>query len=316
MGDRSGIEWTDASWNPVTGCTEVSPGCDHCYAAREARGRLRARYLEQETVEPERADDPFAVRLWPDRLDQPLRWRRARRIFVNSMSDLFHKAIPREYVERIFTIMGLAQQHTFQVLTKRPARAAEFLRVFYATDVINDYAAQYMDYEDMPDVTFPLANVWIGTSVERQDEDYRIRHLLDVPASVRFLSCEPLIGPLRLPLHSHEGNGICPHCSSEHCYYARGDDFLRCGSTDDVVISSHDLHWVIVGGESGPGARPMDVEWARSIVRQCKAAGVPVFVKQLGRAWALDGMRDIKGASPSEWPEDLRVREWPEVFGG
>lgn len=313
MGDRTRIEWTGATWNPVHGCTEVSAGCDNCYAATLARGRLRSNYLKRPAL-PGGGDpaDPFAVRLAPHRLNEPRTWGEPRMVFVNSMSDLFHKAIPTEYIEDIFRVMLQEDRHTYQILTKRPARAAQLLRRF----------APVLRYNDLP------PHIWIGTSVESQEVDYRIRQLLDVPASILFLSCEPLLGPLDLGLEI---------ASNE----TPGGSFAHCAALELI-------DWVIVGGESGPNARPMNIEWARSIVRQCRAASVPVFVKQLGRWIAGDedgfvpqrwlfpdgsvwvpgvigehnwrrpegavafGLSDPKGGDMSHWPEDLRTREMPE----
>lgn len=214
MSDRSSIEWTDATWNPVRGCTKVSPGCKHCYAetfAERWRGTPGHPY-----------ERGFDLRLVPEKLEDPLRWRTPRKVFVNSMSDLFHEDVPTTFVHRVFAVMAEASQHTFQVLTKRSARLLEL-------------AAEL----DWP------RNVWMGVSVEDEARSVRAGDLARVPAAVRFLSVEPLLGPIRrLPL----------------------------GGID----------WVIVGGESGARARPMRLKWARSIRDQCVRAGVPFFLKQLG----------------------------------
>ncbi len=230
MGIRTGIEWTDATWNPVTGCTKVTSGCDHCYAAVLAERRLREVYLARTAVRdtPEARADPFAVRLWPERLRVPLSWREPRMVFVNSMSDLFHHDIPEDFVREVFEVMLAADRHVFQVLTKRPSRAANFW----------EKHARRLGYTTIP------SHIWIGTSVENQEVAYRVRHLAAVPADVRFLSCEPLLGLLELDL---EG-----------------------------------VQWVIAGGESGAGFRQLDPDWARSVRDQCVAAGVPFFFKQWG----------------------------------
>lgn len=186
MSQHTGIEWTDATWNPVTGCTPVSKGCDNCYAATLAGRLLRNTYLSRPPVvdsDITRAD-PFAVRIWPDRLTQPERWRDPRMIFVNSMSDLFHAHVPREFTRDVFSTMLRAPWHTYQVLTKRPARALRFWQ---------------HNHDLFAGGPFP-AHVWLGTSIEDQSVAYRVRHLRSVPATVRFLSCEPLLGPLRLDL--------------------------------------------------------------------------------------------------------------------
>ena len=210
---RSQIEWTDATWNPVTGCTQVSPGCGHCYAKTFAE-RFRG-------VPGHPYERGFDLQLRPERLDQPLRWAKPRTIFVNSMSDLFHPDVPENYIAEVFEVMHAAPRHRFQVLTKRAERLAELA----------------------PSLPWP-DNVWMGVSVESQHWTSRIDHLRETPAAVKFLSCEPLLGPLDLELDG--------------------------------------IDWVIVGGESGPGARPMQPAWARGIRDQCAEAGTPFFFKQWG----------------------------------
>lgn len=252
MRDRSAIEWTDSTWNPVTGCTPVSSGCDHCYAQTLAQVRLRQQYLRRLPVvntEENRAD-PFAVRTWPERLGQPDQWKDSRMVFVNSMSDLFHADVPESYVRQIFAVMLRVDRHVYQALTKRPARAARFFA--RNPDLLDD------------DGQLP-GHVWMGTSVENQEAAYRVAHLRRVPARVRFLSCEPLLGPLELDL---EG-----------------------------------IHWVIVGGESGAGFRPMRPEWARSIRDQCREAKVPFFFKQWGGRTPKAGGRLLDGEEWSQYPE-------------
>jgi protein gp37 len=230
MGDKSAIEWTDSTWNPTTGCTRVSAGCDNCYALSLANGRLSEVYRRALPVvdTPENRDDPFSVRLWPSRLEQPRAWKDPRVIFVNSMSDLFHVDVPEQFVRQIFEVMLGVDRHIYQVLTKRPSRAARFFR---------------RNLDLFPGGAIP-PHIWIGTSVENQDVTYRVSHLCAVPAAVRFLSCEPLLGPLRLKL---EG-----------------------------------IHWVIVGGESGIGYRSLNPEWVREIRDQCAASQTPFFFKQWG----------------------------------
>ncbi|MDE2745455.1 MAG: phage Gp37/Gp68 family protein [Chloroflexota bacterium] len=210
---RSSIEWTEATWNPVTGCTQISPGCAHCYALTFAE-RFRG-------VPGHPYENGFDLQLRPDRLDQPLRWRKPRTIFVNSMSDLFHPDVPEDYIQQVFEVMESASHHRFQVLTKRSERLAELA----------------------PSLPWP-SNVWMGVSVENQRFTCRADDLREVPAIVRFLSCEPLLGPLDLDLH--------------------------------------EIHWVIAGGESGPGARAMDPDWVRGVRDQCANANVPFFFKQWG----------------------------------
>jgi len=264
MGDRSKIEWTDSTWNAVTGCTEVSPGCDHCYARTLAHGKLAKVYGARLPVVDSEANraDTFSVRLWPERLDQPLRWKRPRMIFVNSMSDFFHVDVPQEYQDQMFAVMGLAGQHTFQVLTKRPGRALRYLSRAYLPGAIIDAATLHnLSMRPWADLkAWPLSNVWIGATVERQDEAFRVEQLRQCPAAVRFLSCEPLLGPLTLDLTG--------------------------------------IHWLIAGGESGYGFRPTNPEWIRSLRDQCLAAGVPFFFKQWGGARAKSGGRLLDGV---EW---------------
>lgn len=235
MGGLTNIEWTNKTWNPVTGCSKVSPGCKFCYAERFAR-RLQA-------MGNARYQKGFAVTLHPDLLGLPLRWKKPSFIFVNSMSDLFHEAVPLEFIKQVFQTMEKAHWHIFQVLTKRSERLREIA-------------------EELP---WP-PNVWAGVSVETSKYYSRIYDLQSVPACVRFLSCEPLLGPLaHLPLES--------------------------------------IHWVIVGGESGPGARPMELEWVLSIKEQCEWAGIPFFFKQWGGVQKWRNGRQLLGQEYNGMPE-------------
>ena len=251
MADHSKIEWTDATWNPVTGCTEVSPGCDRCYAktfAERFRG-APGHYFE----------NGFDVTFRPDKLDQPLRWTRPSRVFVNSMSDLFHADVPDEFIVKVFAVMALADRHTFQLLTKRHGR----MRSLLSSRKFREALRCELGWPDL--VEWPLPNVWLGVSVEDQKRaGLRIPALLDTPAAVRFLSCEPLIGPVDL-----DGAAIA--------WWACFPDEPTGG-----------IDWVIVGGESGRGARTMNVEWARTLRDQCSAHGVAFHFKQWGdaSAWA------------------------------
>jgi len=251
MPQHSGIEWTDVTWNPVTGCTRVSAGCDNCYAATLANRLLKDTYLARLPVVDTDITrrDPFAVRLWPERLDAPLRWKTPHVVFVNSMSDVFHADVPEEFTRRMFEVMLEASWHTYQVLTKRPARALRFWKRN------NDLFSE----DHIP------SHIWMGTSVENQDAAFRVNHLRTLPASVRFLSCEPLIGPINLDL---EG-----------------------------------IHWVIVGGESGPVRREMKPEWAMAIRDDCLGAGVPFFFKQWGGRTPKAGGRELEGEFWDEMPE-------------
>ena len=280
------IEWATKVWNPVVGCTHVSEGCDHCYAARLASGRLRNTDAYRGLAEDGRFNG--TVRLLPERLEDPLHWRKPARVFVNSMSDLFHDDVPDEFIARVFAVMYLARWHVFQVLTKRPGRMASWVRRvqrcehgYWTHDGTNPAGAYEGTGIIVAGETWPLPNVWLGTSVENQHwADVRIPKLLETPAAVRFLSCEPLLGPVDLTawLSLVETVDVS---ESQEVFDAHGNR---------VVVPSRfaqrwerpepRLDWVIVGGESGPDARPMDIDWLRSIVEQCAAAGVPVFVKQ------------------------------------
>lgn len=276
MAETSTIEWTDATWNPITGCTLVSEGCRHCYAATLAATRLKHHPSRAGLARINAAGEAKftgEVRLNAQWLDQPLRWKRPRMIFVCSHGDLFHESVPDEWIDRVFAVMALAPQHTFQVLTKRPERARDYLGIFCAPDFDSvDPSRKHMPTED-----WPLPNVWLGTSVEDQaTADARIPHLLATPAAVRFVSAEPLLGQLRLDrLGPREPGGWITNALSGH----RWPDLDEPGA-----ITSHTgrLDWVIVGGESGKRARPMHPDWARTLRDQCQAAGVAFFFKQWG----------------------------------
>lgn len=301
MGDNSEIQWTDATWNPVRGCSRISAGCGGphneggCYAERVAH-RFSGPGQPYEGLTRLTANGPRwtgDVRLVPEMLDQPLRWKRPRRIFVNSMSDLFHEKLSDEDIDRVFAVMALAPWHTFQILTKRPERMREYMtrpvsgpwagRAFrddspmtavdwrmsdtilklipqLPASAINRSATRLDRFYPEGDGfhrAWPLPNCWLGVSVENQETvNERIPLLLETPAAVRFLSCEPLLGPIDL-----SGALTGDHPGVQH------------------------LGWVIVGGESGPNARPMHPQWARDIRNQCVAAGVPYFFKQWGE-WA------------------------------
>lgn len=281
MSDHSAIEWTDATWNPTTGCTKVSPACAHCYIERTPPFRMKGRTFDRKGHIP--------LELHWERLDQPLRWRKGRRVFVNSLSDLFHEEVTDEFIADVFAVMALARWHTFQVLTKRPGRmrvllndngfreaVAEFITVILEDcDVPASLRWDALDRRKddaratAPDVEgddWPLPNVWVGCSVENQHfADERIPLLLQTPAAVRFISAEPLLGPLNLREMAHQ------------------DDWHV--DALDTPDPSCRLHWVIAGGESGPKARPSPPDWFRSIRDQCQAAGVAFFFKQWGE-WA------------------------------
>ncbi len=260
MADGTKIEWTDATWNPVTGCSVVSPGCTNCYAMKLAGGRLRNHPSRVGLTEPSKAGPVWTgeVRLNEEWLDQPLHWREPRRVFVCAHGDLFHEAVPDEWIDGVFAVMALCPQHTFQVLTKRPERAKDYLSVGATCIRVGiRHEAERLFGVDPGAVTKPLPNVWLGVSVEDQARaNGRIPLLLETPVAVRFVSAEPLLGPVAI--------------------------FDMDGPVDVPDGVPSPIHWVIVGGESGPGARPMHPEWARGLRDQCQAVGVPFFFKQWG----------------------------------
>jgi protein gp37 len=290
MSDRTGIGWTNATWNPVTGCSHVSPGCDHCYA--ETLSLLRGWSTKPWTKQ----NAAVNVVLHPGRLDQPLRWRKPKMVFVNSMSDLFHERIPDAFIDQVFAIMGLASQHTFQILTKRPERMLAYMSGLQQPEGLDRLDAARLD----TNLQFPFhdcaisgwgsgwTNVWLGVSIEDQRRaDERIPRLLQTPAAVRFISAEPLLGPVDLDGYISDA----PHGSH---------DLAIAESESGAYLYGDGLDWVIVGGESGPGYRPMELGWLRQLVEQCVAEAVPVFVKQDSR---------MKPGSKGRIPNDLWARK-------
>ena len=285
MSQQSAIEWTDATWNPVRGCTKVSPGCANCYAETFAE-RFRG-------VKGHPYEQGFDLRLVREKLSEPFSWKKPRRVFVNSMSDLFQDGVPDAFIDECFAVMAACRFHTFQVLTKRPER----MRAFFSQP--RSYVSPTMGCK-----TSPLPNVWLGVSVENRKFRGRISQLQRTPAAIRFVSFEPLLedlGDLQLGRE---------WCAMDEC----------------------PIDWAIVGGESGPGARRCDLAWVRSIVQQCQQAKIAVFVKQLGAAPESihehlsfrgsktarpDGfyrfLNSRRGGDQSEWPLDLRIREFPAV---
>lgn len=249
MGDRTGIEWTDATWNPMTGCTKISSGCYHCYAATVAETKTRVTYLRHLPVKDTLRNraDPFAPRFWEERLDQPLCWKEPRRIFVNSMSDVFHAHFSIDMIQRVFDVMNRATWHQFQVLTKRPERALR-----------------------LSDQLIWSENIWMGTSIENMNVASRADYLREIPATVRFISAEPLLGPV-------EG------------------------------LDLTGIDWVIGGGESGVGHRPCDPGWARGLRDLCLREGVAFFWKQWGGRTPKAGGRILDGREWNEYPVALEV---------
>ncbi|WYK04437.1 phage Gp37/Gp68 family protein [Cereibacter sphaeroides f. sp. denitrificans] len=286
MAETSKIEWTDATWNPITGCTLASPGCQFCYAADLAATRL-SQHPSRAGLARRNAAGVAAwtgeVRLNEQWLDQPLRWKRPRRIFVCAHADLFHENVPDEWIDRVFAVMALAPQHTFQVLTKRAARMREYVAQVQAQVYWRDLAVAarkgrvglVADMALLRDHGLgPLPNVWLGVSAEDQQRaDERIPDLLATPAAVRFASLEPLLGPVDLTnIKAKAGAGIDVFSALEY----DGDP------DEDVEFGTSVLDWIIVGGESGRHARPMHPDWARSLRDQAQAAGVPFLFKQWG----------------------------------
>lgn len=274
MADTTKIEWADATWNPVTGCTEVSPGCDHCYAKTFAE-RWRG-------IPGHHFENGFDIQLRPDKLSLPLTWRKPRKVFVNSMSDLFHKDVPDDYIARVFAVMAATPQHTYQILTKRHGRMRSLLNTEAFVHQALDLSLEILPVQHgaLPHGdTWPLPNVWLGVSVETQQwADIRIPALLMTPAAVRFLSCEPLLGPLDLTRIAYTAGG------GTHLDVVNG----RHGVPDLWTAPAKRIDWAIVGGESGRRARPMHPDWAGSLRDQCTQAGVPFFFKQWGE-WAPAG---------------------------
>ena len=271
MSDGTKIEWTEATWNPITGCSVTSPGCTNCYAMKLAGTRLRNHASRAGLTIDTKAGPVWTgeVRFNEQWLDQPLRWKRPRMIFVCAHGDLFHESVPDEWIDRVFAVMARCPQHTFQVLTKRSARMLKYLSDPTAREAIDTRT----DYS----TAWPLPNVWLGVSVEDQSRaDERIPDLLATPAAVRWLSCEPLLGPVDLSdwmicPNARDGLSMDPSTGEYEC--CTQCDFTGIGLCPD---------WVVAGGESGPGARPMHPDWARSLRDQCEAASVPFFFKQWG----------------------------------
>ena len=311
MGDRSKIEWTEASWNPIAGCSVLSPGCTNCYAMRQAGGRLRSTAKFAGLTRPTKVGPVWTgvMRFWEKALEQPLRWKDPHRIFVNSMSDLFHESVPTEWIDRIFAIMALCPQHQFQVLTKRAEQMRDYIsgmKSLFAGGIPERLADIALTIPSAPPNIidrWPLPNLHLGVSVEDQQRaDERIPVLLDTPAAVRWISAEPLLGPVDLMTITVKARGMT------HIF----------PSLTTTGFGNPPLDWVVIGGESGPHARPFSMEWARSIITQCREAQTPVFMKQVGR-WAGEVKDGVwhnrlyahKGGAMDEWPADLRVREYP-----
>lgn len=293
------IEWTDEVWNPVTGCSKVSQGCKHCYAERVFPRPYPGRAFTD-------------VRTHPDRLTAPLRWRKPRRVFVNSMSDLFHESVPDAFIDQVFAVMALAPQHTFQVLTKRPERMQTYLQPRRAHPIgvaAFDQTLQSLAANTRSQIgagvklqgdvvhlqVWPLPNVWLGVSVEDQETaDYRIPLLLQTPAAVRWISAEPLLGPVSF------------RWAKWHDYSCREPGYVH-----SHLDGMRGIDWVVAGGESGPHARPTHPEWLRALRDQCAAADVPFFFKQWGE-WAPRSSCYHTREDGSAWADaDPSAEKWP-----
>jgi protein gp37 len=376
MSDVSAIEWTDATWNPVTGCTRVSPGCAHCYIERTPPFRMAGRRFEivgQEST--------TGVTLHPDRLEQPLHWRKPRRVFVCSLADLFHDDVSDEYLLDVFETMSRADEHVFQVLTKRPERMRAFMEALPLGNRGSiGFDSRLTIRARMLGVAGALPNVWLGVSIENARYTWRADVLREVPAAVRFISAEPLLDSLFTYDRRDDGGSRLAHDRRRTGVAGTADlggsrrtatDAVTAGrsggrsgpldplGTDAGANDGSDLHglrrdpaplqlldrgrapldlteidWVIIGGESGPGARPFQLEHAREIIRACREHDVAPFVKQLGAhpvgksyipathgpsTFTLHygdvplNLRDRKGGRIEEWPADLQIREFPRT---
>ena len=293
MSATSKIEWTDATWNVVTGCEKVSPGCDRCYAetfAERWRGTPGHHF-----------ENGFDITLRPERLDLPLKWRKPKRVFVNSMSDLFHKDIPDSYIAQVFATMARTPQHTYQILTKRHGRMRSLVGdLFDGGQRLLEAAPDEETALALYDTIWPLPNVWLGVSVEDQKRaNLRIPALIATAAAVRFLSCEPLLGPVDLTAWMPAGHASwrCqgPDCLrfytgplQQHCPDCGREGYWTGSHTGNGRPNGQPIGWVIAGGESGHGARPMSPDWARVLRDQCQAAGVPYLFKQWGEYQPTD----------------------------
>jgi len=290
MGTSTGIQWTDATWNPVVGCTKVSQGCTHCYAKTLHDMRHKA-HLEGKVLAPQYALPFGQVQTMPARISTPYRWKKPRRIFVNSVSDLFHEQVPFSFIAEVFGTMGLANWHTYQVLTKRPERALQFVLWYQARSVVGGVKV-------VPPLTFETVfqHVHLGVSVEDQRAaDQRIPLLLAAPFAVRWLSCEPLLGHLDLS----------PWIFDWEARVMERYQGRECLSWEEAKarVERPGVHWIVAGGESGRGYRPLNLDHARSLRDQCVAAGVPFLFKQVGGNTPKAGGRVLDGREWNEFPE-------------
>lgn len=287
------IEWTDETWNPIVGCSRISEGCKNCYAATAAKSARLQQFKQYQKIKEWNGQVAFVQ----NQLMKPLQWRKPKRIFVCSMSDLFHKNIPDEWIDKVMSVISLCPQHIFQVLTKRPKRMLDYFSYEGRLTNINFEISKILQEDFLTAesklLKFPMPNLWVGTSVENQKAaDERIPLLMEIPAEIRFLSCEPLLEEISL----------------------------------EQYLEQRAVNWVIVGGESGLNARTCSLQWIRSLVRQCQNAEVSIFVKQLGSSVITTTrygishsdyqfeLKDKKGGNIDEFPEDLKIREFPQAI--
>ncbi|MGE3889438.1 MAG: DUF5131 family protein [Vicinamibacterales bacterium] len=340
MSATTSIEWTDKTWNPVRGCSVISPGCVNCYAMKLAHRFSGPGKPYEGLTKLTKAGPQWTgqIRLVEEALAEPLRWRKPARIFVNSMSDLFHEGVPDEFIASVFGVMAASPWHTFQVLTKRPARMRNWFRWIEESAVSKGGAANaargvrwhlwhHIDdlrvHDPRQPWIWPLPNVWLGVSVENQQQaDARIPLLLETPAAVRWISAEPLLERVELgPPTDDSFRLLWPFYYTGTFNAEAADHAPPCPERRRNLFPN--VNWVVVGGESGPGARPFELAWARDLIAQCHATQTPVFVKQLGArprtgqpnvVQDFSPFRDRKGGDLTEWPEDLRVREFPRFL--
>ena len=289
------IPWTEATWNPVVGCTKIAVGCKNCYAERMAK-----RFWKQwGLLAP---PHHFGVKWFPERLDIPLHWRKPRKIFVCSMGDLFHEAVPFEFIDKVMAVITACPQHTFQILTKRPERMLEYYQSYEIRTL-----AQPKDF-------MPLPNLWRGTSISTQaDADKNIPILLQIPAGVLFVSFEPMLERVDL-MDVHPKIGLSQDVLTDFSEDTKKFNKDYAKHLKSPLVDDPRLDWVIIGCESGPKARLCSIEDIRDAVRQCKEAGVPVFVKQIPIGVSTGYLGATKcSKKPEEWPEDLRIQEYPNI---
>ncbi len=310
----TGISWTDETWNPIVGCSKISPGCQNCYAAESAKSVRLQQFPQYQAVKEWNGVIAFVESALP----KPLRWKKPKKIFVCSMSDLFHENVTDEMRDRVFAVMRLCPQHTFQVSTKRPENAIKYLtektRIRIA-NLLNSYSPlnpytllghkeQYRFATSRHLVTFPLPNVWVGVTVENQEmANQRIPTLLEIPAAKRWLSMEPLLGKVDLENIIFPDGDIAGVLSESNCH----------------LWYDNLINWVVIGGESGKNARPCNVNLIQAIADQCKQSGVAVWVKQLGKnsigdtGYRVHPKGDLVGSKFENLPKSLQIREFPNA---